>query len=476
MPFVRNSVFYSIYVLGSLQLSRGAEGTLVEGDRDELPHKIWGLGIDDAGSRSVNRTVVTPIRPPESGVPPEVPAPEISSSVLIDYSQIAKVTAPNSHRDDIIDLSKPSTFYRTTDHSSVLNLPAFPLTAYTSADFMDTSRVRSSMPAAAGAAAVDIGLPGTQRHNRRQFPSSETRPLGTGNSGHSSFGNSSTGCQLNGSAPLFIPGSLRTAGRWAGAYIQPPAKEEKLAPHDPLSSQNYDHQQVGSPSTCSTAWSPVFPGFPVENEYPTAPLSSLHGPEVYSPPMDHDEQSARLLAVIRQIGNQDLGNISKGYSAGVGRSMDLNTGRLADQHDKGQCEYTKSYVSARLSDRSRMLPYQPRSVPLARLIHRRLSAVTEEESSALRQDPVSRRHKSEHHPTSESQSALESMILAGNDSRTEGAHEAGQDTTSVEVMPLETDSSAVVKLPNKIVSSSSAARPISSNLVQRPAQTVRPVR
>lgn len=430
---------------------RGAEGTLVEGN--DLPHRIWGLGIDSVqgSSRAVNRAV--PLQ--SSGLTSNY-TPALDTKIHPERIQIAKTMTLNSHRDVVIDLSKPSTFHSCADESTV-HLRVHSPTTYAGVCLLDTTRKNTlTLPPAP---VIDVDLPGVWRRDcSKSKLSSEhymPQPFETGSaSGLGTSGNNNNQHQLNRAAPLFIPGPVRMDGRSKSAYIQPTEEYEKFDSHNMAfpEATRAQQEQPASPSTCSPGWSPVFPGNPVEVEFArNAPSnhaltgSQYYDPKVFSPHPDIDEHSGRLLAMIQQVGNQDFDSIRKSYPGDSREPLNsyFSGSSPIDPYDKEQVKR-----EPRLLDHSRKFSYQPRSIPLARLIQRRLSAVTEEDSVS-RRDPAPLLQKSDHYSQSK-----EAASHAHADPNTEPT----QNTISFEAIADDKESNAVVKLPRRSVSSSLATR------------------
>ena len=349
-------------------MERGAEGTLVEGD--DLSHKIWGLGIDDSQMAHLPATSRPSIRQffqPQDHRPPQ--APSASSHDEFNLSHYYE-------RDAVIDLSRPATFHGHVGTQRVLSkrMPALP---------MPTSQQTFFIPASA---------------NMKAYPSKQR-----------------LGYAPQSEEPLqYVFSAPRSSifDNTADQHRQPDAQSLLPTP----------------PSTSSPCWTPIFSHQPematsnsmVLNFNQKVSKADSYSPKIYSPISNLEDESSHIRAIMQQnaihetdivydskvvprtpsfqndpftiqaylpnLNSPQVDDASSYIKATSGGFHDpfmaFPTNHEKSLHDKILPETEAGGGTQGSTERRRNLSYQqPRSIPLARLIQRRLSSVAEEDQS-----------------------------------------------------------------------------------------------
>ncbi|KAF5322747.1 hypothetical protein D9619_002014 [Psilocybe cf. subviscida] len=406
----------------------GAEGTVVEGD--DLSHKIWGLGADDAPAHTrYHRTL------PHTASQPTLAnhSPEIKAHTFGDQYQ---ASSHQRRRDTVIDLSQPSTFDHIQDaHQSSRNSANAAAQGSTAKDLPDL---------VASAMAKLTVLPHVRQQDHRDAPKktygAETAAgdqLGFALQWESLFnsdpqakawmngskslgtGQGSSNNRLNTSAPPFVPQNYVSQSLLDRAILQDKPRHSRIEQtqrpgyrsSDTLATIHtlQDHNAQSPPSTASPLWTPIFAQATDMHHAHGKSFESRagqHMPDVYSPELERGAYQSNQLGgmhMISQLQSYDLQGLSHGglnkeeYSpqASLGNShssQDLNQLRgrqpVIEIHqqqppmlfDTSNDNHGGSNATVTTMDRRRSLTQQhPRSIPLARLIQRRLSSVVEEE-------------------------------------------------------------------------------------------------
>jgi hypothetical protein len=345
-------------------LERGAEGTLVEGD--DLSHKIWGLGIDDSQMVHLPATSKPSIRQTfqlQDHRPPQ--APTASSHDDFNLSHYYE-------RDSVIDLSRPATFHGHVGTQRVLSkrVPALP---------MPTSQQTFFVPASANMKAY------SSKQRLGYAPQSED---------------------------VFSAPRSSIFDNAAEQHRQPDSQSLLPTP----------------PSTSSPCWTPIFshqPGMAISKSMvlnlnqKVSKADSYHSPKIYSPISNLEDESSHIRAIMQQnaIHETDVvydskivprtpsfqsdpftiqaylpkldspqvddASCLKATSGGLhDPSTVFPTNHENSLHDKILPQTEAGGGTQGSTERRRNLSYQqPRSIPLARLIQRRLSSVAEEDQS-----------------------------------------------------------------------------------------------
>lgn len=408
----------------------GAEGTVVEGD--DLSHKIWGLGADDAPAHTRHHRTL-PYTAPQPTLANQ--SPENKAHTFGDQYQ---ASSHQRRRDTVIDLSQPSTFDHIQDAQqrprNLANTAAQSLTAKDSNNLPDL---------AASAMAKLTVLPHVRQQDHRDAPkktygaeAAAGDQLGLALQWESLFscdpqakawmnGSKSLGTgqgssnRLNTSAPPFVPQNYVSQSLLDRAILQENAQYSRTEQtqkcgyrsSDTLATTHtlQDHNAQSPPSTASPLWTPIFTQATDMHHAHGKSFESRtgqHMPDVYSPELVRGAYQSNQLAnihMISQFPNYDLQGLSHGSlskekhspqtSLGDAYSnQDLNQHRgrppVIDIHqqqspmlsDTSNPNHGGSNATVTTMDRRRSLTQQhPRSIPLARLIQRRLSSVVEEE-------------------------------------------------------------------------------------------------
>ncbi|KJA20728.1 hypothetical protein HYPSUDRAFT_55884 [Hypholoma sublateritium FD-334 SS-4] len=285
---------------------------------------------------------------------------------------------------------------------------------------------------------------------------SSPRGLGLNwNGGFSSFESANSGpssglnhpdprSRLNTAAPVFVPGQTNRSNITSGtAYMHPVNGSGNLSlagQRDSLSRPNFVAQHKSphtyhppTPSTASPRWPPVFlQSHEYDSKNPQITRydqqSAMHrAPKVYSPQLDLDDYAKRLRVMMEQLrGDNNNYNIPESmHDTPLSQKNATATQvhpRAPVRHGVALYEYieaahTPLVITSTVheptldqeieqventdtlpfsSERRRNLSYQhPRSIPLARLIQRRLSSVVEEDTVRDSLLPLLRKRASE---------------------------------------------------------------------------------
>jgi len=272
--------------------------------------------------------------------------------------------------------------------------------------------------------------------------------------------------RLNKAAPAFIPGNSGTSTDNPWQLIQQQELESSSLPSQldtqtrqkPFSN-GLNHTWKGeqnasllaTPSTTSSQWSPVFALTTPDLNAPRIVLTTSMGaydPSVYSPQEDYQELYPNKLMNMQEQQNflsiQRSNNFAKPCQQGKHTEPSLRRKPHSAQQTITN-DPTKQVLSGK---RPNLSQQHPRSIPLARLIQRRLSSVPEElrngnkSSTILSQSPL---------PTN---ACLESRLETSSDySSTQTIIEPTY--THLQTSPDETDGgvesvmiNAIVKLPH----------------------------
>lgn len=364
LPFV--SFIFLTYLILLNPLERGAEGTLIEGS--DLSHKIWGLGIDDSQTvhlPATSRQSIRQISRPQDHFPPQAPTASSQDEFTLSHYY---------ERDAVIDLSRPATFYGHVGTHRVLSkgTPALPMPA---------SQQTIFVPASANMNAYSS--------KQRYAPQSEK------------------GLPYVFSAP------------------RSSAFNNAVEQHRHMDAQSL---LPTPPSTSSPCWTPIFSHQPemaisksmVSNLNPKASKADSYTPKIYSPISNLEDDSSHIRAIMQQNTMHEaeivydskvvprthsfqsdpftiqayLPTLDSPQVDVVSPCLKVTSDSLHDpfmvfptNHEKslhdGILPQTETVGGTQGStERRRNLSYQqPRSIPLARLIQRRLSSVAEEGQS-----------------------------------------------------------------------------------------------
>ena len=328
---------------------------------DDLSHKIWGLGIDDSQMMHLPPTSRPSIR--QTSQPQDHRPPQASTQDEFTLSHYYE-------RDAVIDLSRPATFYGHVGTQRVFNkgVPALP---------MPTSQQTIFVPASANMKA--------NSSKQRYAPQSE-KPLS-----------------------YVFSASRSSAFNNAAEHRQPDAQSLLPTP----------------PSTSSPCWTPILshqPEMAISKSMgltlnPKVSEADSYSPKIYSPIFNLEDDSDHIRAIMQQnaIHEADivydskvvprthsfqndpftiqayLSKLDSPQVDDVSPCLKATSGKF---HDPFMVFPTNHENSLHLpqteagggtqgsTERRRNLSYQqPRSIPLARLIQRRLSSVAEENQS-----------------------------------------------------------------------------------------------
>lgn len=324
--------------------------------------------------------------------------------------------------------------------------------------------------------------------------------------------NNDSGNRLNSAAPVFVPQAstgadrlqpktayMRPAGNAGSAISQPLDKRSMVNMASQYQNQQ-DYHLPTPPSTVSPHWSPIFSqpdDFGMSTRKPITKHvqhnSIYRPPKVYSPQPDLEEYASRLSAIVEQLGGHGLDlNVQRFSPIHQFSAQQLESPALqirsnkAIEHIKPSVQnnewshrpltapnnrqviseketepINQSMESCNLpfsSERRRNLSYQhARSIPLARLIQRRLSSVAEEDAGRDSLLPLLRKKVSEFTFNRFSQESpnlrrpLENLSDNENFEYTMGDEENVEFAMSIEDPPmLVENSNAIVKLPQKL--------------------------
>ena len=345
---------------------RGAEGTVVEGG--DLATKVWGLGSDE-GHRFRLKS------------PQPLKSSASSAPLPLDYNsdyQTVTLSALARHRDAVIDLVKPSTFCCYPEAYDSTGRRMGNLYAHTrSCQDMHSANVTTA-PTGDCPERASTAL-GKELVGRSQgLPQIMRLPGFTRQS------------SLNSAAPSFVPAYPTRNSDSERACIQEDAEfddfEYTHTARD-LGQQLVSNSDLTPASTASPLWSPVF------QSVPTIVLGD-YDPRIYQ---DLDSYSNKFIT--QQLNNEEFMIVQQRLHAEQGIKASIET------------SYSQPYVannrvcmkggndvdgipsptlsSCGLTEANRIescerpgqLSHQPRSVPMVRLMQRRLSSVVEESIS-----------------------------------------------------------------------------------------------
>lgn len=321
----------------------------------------------------------------------------------------ARAEAITQDKDAVIDLSRPSTFYTSFEHRpSQMGLEgSFEASSIPRADISERLSVGERKTDMVNISR-QIVQPAVGGRYVKENPGAEGLGLNwqtlmkpfDDTIGHSLGSHESHRSALNSAAPAFVPINSKPQMNNTSAFTQPPTDYGIRQTPTLIYSTGYPlmHEISTPPSTTSTQWSPVFSS---ANDT----LDSVD-PRVYSPQMDLDSHLNPLLALMQRMTAQErfdfiqdrLNTVGlphphssyrlEGHKATLtsGPASRKPTAPIASSVNHGPgSELQNSTVYLRQKSEQppearRPPPYQqPRSIPLAKLIQRRLSSVTEEE-------------------------------------------------------------------------------------------------
>lgn len=338
---------------------------MVEGD--DLSHKIWGLGIDDSQMVHLPATSRPSIRQtsqPQDHRPPQAPTASSQDEFTLSHYY---------ERDAVIDLSRPATFYGHVGTQRVLSnrMPALP---------MPTSQQTMFVPASA---------------NMKAYSSKQ----------------------------IYAPQSEKPLPRVFSAP-RSSAFDNAAEQHRQLDAQSL---LPTPPNTSSPCWTPIFSHQPemaisksMVLNLPKDSKADSYSPKIYSPISNLEDDSNHIRTIMQQnaiheadvvydskivprthsfqndpftiqaylpkLDSLQVDDVSSCLEATSGSFHDpfmaFPTNHENSLHD-GILPQTEAGGGTQGStERRRNLSYQqPRSIPLARLIQRRLSSVAEEDRS-----------------------------------------------------------------------------------------------
>ena len=421
----------------------GAEGTIVEGD--DLSRKVWGLGSNDTQPDPQKKFPQTPNLNKNAALP-EHPAarnnvysqPRISA-IQHGKSAIDLPTNPSSQ-----EFAEAPSYARLQGPTQALDS-----TGYTQS-FVSFSQGRQVQPSNVSesstsrivdlqnfissnltyrAAQVAAAPNDTMRQHKGLGLNLQTI-LGSGDGPTyvPAWSTRNEQSHLNSTAPAFVPANHRSK---RSVYIHP----ENDFRHEIIRQQSNqmeyrhatNHNLPTPPSTASPRWAPSFSRHDDLEHSTRTPAMAQHSsaprvqdePDVYSPRMDIDDYSQTLLRLVQQMSNLGLDSSPRddlGIAHLVAKSQPSHNGFLTHTHifknpsqeggimsapkipqtipiDFVPMEEARTPETPYLnqppasSERRRQLSYQqPRSIPLARLIQRRLSSVPEEEMLSSKYD------------------------------------------------------------------------------------------
>ena len=400
---------------------------MVEGD--DLSHKIWGLGIDDSQVVYPAATTRPPVRQPQDYRPSQV-LPTTATG------QDGFTLSHYYERDAIIDLSRPATFYGHVGTQRVLSkqnvkpiAPTLPMSTsqkiripqLTEVESFATLRAKNlkfeEVYKAGHSSTLAVGL------GLHTWSSRESRPESI-----------SPMCEissnpLNTAATVFVPASANMKPYPSKQRYTPPSEKPLpytfTAPRRSLVFNNAaeQHWQPDSqsllptpPSTSSPCWTPIFshqPEMAISTLDPKVSKADSYSPSIYSSISDLEDDFGHIRIITQQNATHetDVAYDPRTHSCqdpftfqifvpntgspqlDVSSCLSATPGSLHDplmafstNHENGnllQAEPLQTSVVTQGSTkrRSNLSYQQPRSIPLARLIQRRLSSVAEENLS-----------------------------------------------------------------------------------------------
>ena len=359
-------------------ICRGAEGTVVEGG--DLATKVWGLESDE-GHRFRLKSP-QPFKSSSSSAP--LPLGYNSDYQTVTSSALAR------HRDAVIDLVKPSTFccYPEAYDSTGGRMVSFDGACSSPAGHAGNlcAHTRSYQ---------DMHSANVTTASTGDCPERASTALGKELVGRSQglpriirFPGFTRQSSLNSAAPSFVPAYLDSKR----ACIQQDAEfddfEYTHTARD-LGQQHASNSDLTPASTASPLWSPVF------QSVPTIVLGDCD-PRIYIP-QDPDSYSNKFIT--QQLNNEEFMIVQQRLHAEQGIKASIETfysqpyvannricmksGNDVDATPSptlSSCGLTEANQTESCERRGH-LSHQPRSVPMARLMQRRLSSVVEENKS-----------------------------------------------------------------------------------------------
>lgn len=392
----------------------GAEGTVIDGD--DLPHKIWGLGLDEAQSQIKSARGTHALQ-----------APNWVADNLPQTSKLDKTFATRYGSEGVINLVEPRNILMTKElRRSVLKASstlASDVNTKPKPQTLQYSRMNS----------IDLAtlVPRQDFLRAESLTSSAPRYLypfldKRNTMAHSSLGESALrpSTRLNTAAQVFIPSNNINSSALGAisreAMKDFPSATAFLGGQHPM--PRSETELPTPPTTVSPEWSPVFPhpalpsltsisglnkllDNPLEGSLQNLSIQDSCG---YSPYLDgFDDHAANLMTYMRQLRDQEmvlnrqeshLNPRHRSYSSGLSNlgARDYGNNHMPEVKGstmEGQVQERTNTNPApeqfASSDRRKNLTGQhPRSIPLARLIQRRLSSVVEEDNSADKLLPV----------------------------------------------------------------------------------------
>ena len=399
---------------------------MVEGD--ELSHKIWGLGIDDSQIVHLPSTNRPSVR---QGYQPHHYRPSQAPPLAIAISQDEFALSHYHERDTVIDLSQPATFYGHVGTQRVFSKQNTEHIISASRQTRDSQRANAENLATlqaknlklekavhSSSLAVGLGLHTWPSRGSRQEDVSGEIPSNP----------------LNTAAPIFVPASANMRAYSSKQRYGCAPQSENALPYaisalrrpSVFNSATEQHQHFENilptpPSTSSPCWTPIFSHQP-EMAISKSMVSEtdLYSPNIYSPISDLEDDSHRIRAIIQQSATHEtdiaydsevvpqtrssqrdpftiqaylpklampqvdhVSSCLKVTSSCLrDPSMTFSTNHENNPHDGDLLQVMQTGSTRGSTERRRNLSYQqPRSIPLARLIQRRLSSVTEEDLS-----------------------------------------------------------------------------------------------
>lgn len=344
----------------------------------DLTNKVWGLGSDETNGTLRSKPSQSPY------------TTSITSRVLIsDDDRLGTCPYLMHRRDTVRDLSEPSMRYGCPDaytsfprHAASIGRGPYSSSGFHSAmtEANISDRTCEHMAHVASGIQNPIALESKWQNlsSSRQCASAHTPQIAAKS-------------HFNSSAPIFVP----AARREFDPYIQ----------HDSASDFGYSRARTFSDSviprelhihpslelltpssTTSPCWSPVFqPAIPIA-------VAGANNPQIYSPNADFDDHSNQFFI---EKSDHDIRNrllpetcekspvnmfLSQMESPRTGKPEAQLTNFLPLNNTQN-IGVPQSYQTLHSQRRHNFSSQQPRSIPLVRLIQRRLSSVTEEEAS-----------------------------------------------------------------------------------------------
>lgn len=256
--------------------------------------------------------------------------------------------------------------------------------------------------------------------------------------------------RLNKSAPVFVPALDLAKDLSVHSNTRLPRRMELYQQRD---------DDINSPAASSTTWSPTFPHL-ADIQALTTPRhiqdsSMFPDPKIYSPVLDGDDYSAKLMAMMQQFKGQEYVSLAKRYPT---RTVKQAGDFLAERKGFGDAGYVErktmidnnASTPINLDYRPSLSQQHPRSIPLARLIQRRLSSVQEEVGVGKQvSQPES---NTKNRPVSHN-------LLDRTNLHPETTTASLQIAETVEEQPDHGESSAIVRLPRKTALPGSSRQP-----------------